>query len=67
MAPTKFSAGQRVSATRSSVAGAPAGFFHIISALPRDAGPQQYRVRGESEAFERIVAENRLEAVQLNE
>ena len=67
MAQTKFSAGQRVSATRSSVAGAPSGFFQIISALPRDSGPQQYRVRGESEAFERIVPENRLEAIALHD
>lgn len=64
MAQTKFSAGQRVSVTRGGGFGAPAGFFRIVSALPREAGPQQYRVRSDGETFERIVDEARLEAAQ---
>lgn len=63
MAPTKFSAGQRVSAARSSVVGAPAGSLSIVMALPRDSGPQRYRVRADGETFERVVDEARLEAV----
>ena len=62
MAQTKFSAGQRVLAARGGV-GAPAGHFQIVSVLPRGAGAQQYRVRGETESFERVIDEVRLEAV----
>ncbi|MBY0569477.1 MAG: hypothetical protein K2P70_19365 [Hyphomonadaceae bacterium] len=62
MAQTKFSAGQRVLAARGGV-GAPAGHFQIVSVLPRDAGAQRYRVRGETENFERVIDEVRLEAV----
>lgn len=62
MAQTKFSAGQRVSIARGGF-GSPSGLFNILVALPRDAGPQQYRVRGESETFDRIVDEARLEPV----
>jgi len=61
MAQTKFSAGQRVLAARGGV-GAPAGHFQIVSVLPRGAGAQQYRVRGETESFERVIDEVRLEA-----
>lgn len=61
MAQTKFSAGQRVLAARGGV-GAPAGHFQIVSVLPRGAGSQQYRVRGETESFERVIDEVRLEA-----
>jgi hypothetical protein len=61
MAQTKFSAGERVSATRFGGFGAPAGLFQIVSALPRDSGPQQYRVRAEGETFERVIDEARLE------
>jgi hypothetical protein len=37
--------------------------FRVVSPLPREAGPQQYRVRSEGEAFDRIVDEARLEVV----
>lgn len=63
MAQTKFSAGQRVSATRSGSYGSPQGAFQVVRALPRDAGPQRYRVRAAGETFERVVDESRLEAV----
>ena len=62
MAQTKFSAGQRVSVTRASF-GSPSGVFQILFVLPRDAGPQQYRVRADGENFERVIDEARLEAV----
>jgi hypothetical protein len=61
MARTKFSAGERVAVARGKI-GSPAGFVQVLVALPRDAGPQQYRVRGEGENFERVIDEARLEA-----
>lgn len=61
MAPTKFSAGERVSVARGKI-GSPAGFVEVLVALPRDSGPQQYRVRGDGENFERVIDEARLEA-----
>jgi hypothetical protein len=66
MAQTKFSAGQRVSATRTGAIGAPSGFFSVVTALPRDSGPQQYRVRADGETFERVIDEARLEAVRYD-
>jgi len=63
MALTKFSAGQRVRVTRTSTFGAPTGASQILVALPRDAGPQQYRLRADGETFDRVVEEGRLEAV----
>jgi hypothetical protein len=63
MAQTKFSAGERVSIARGGF-GVPPGTFRIVLALPREAGPQQYRVRSDGETFERVVDEARLEAVR---
>ena len=63
MAQPRFRAGQRVQVTRANGYGGPSGFCSIVTALPRDAGPQQYRVRGDEENFDRIVEEARLEAV----
>lgn len=63
MAQTKFSAGERVAITRAVGLSAPSSACHIITALPRDSGPQQYRVRSEAESFDRIIDEARLEAV----
>lgn len=60
MAQAKFSAGERVSVARLGIGG-PSGLFRIVGALPREGGPQQYRVRGETETFDRIVDEGRLE------
>ena len=61
MAQTKFSAGERVSVARLGAVGGASGMFRIVNALPRDSGPQQYRVRSEGETFDRIVDEARLE------
>ncbi len=62
MAQTKFSAGERVAITRAVGFSAPASACRIVAALPRESGPQQYRVRSESEGFDRIIDEARLEA-----
>jgi hypothetical protein len=41
----------------------PAGEFRIVAPLPAPgAGPQQYRVRSDTEQFDRIVDEPRLQA-----
>ena len=60
MARTKFGAGQRVVLTRAGMLSAPSGLYHIVSVLPRERGPQQYRVRSDGETFDRIVDEVRL-------
>jgi hypothetical protein len=65
MAQTKFSVGARLRVLRGGV-GAPAGNVRVVSALPKEAGPQQYRVRGDGETFERVVEEGRLEAVTFD-
>jgi hypothetical protein len=62
MAATKFSAGERALVARGGF-GLPSGAVQVLSALPRDAGPQQYRVRAEGESFERIIDEARLETI----
>ena len=63
MAQTKFSAGERVSITRAVGFSAQSAACHVITPLPRDSGPQQYRVRSEAESFDRIIDEARLESV----
>ncbi|MCL4714326.1 MAG: hypothetical protein KJZ75_05425 [Hyphomonadaceae bacterium] len=66
MARTKFSAGQRVSVVRSGAFSAPSGGYRVVSALPRERGPQQYRVRNDGETFDRVLDEARLEAVRYD-
>jgi hypothetical protein len=63
----KFAAGQRVAlvGARSFSTGAPRGVYRIVAALPKETGPQQYRVRSEGEAHDRVVDEVRLEAAPL--
>jgi hypothetical protein len=63
MAHTKFGAGQRVAIVRSGAFSAPSGSYRIVTALPLDRGPQQYRVRNDNEPYDRILDEARLEAV----
>jgi hypothetical protein len=67
MADVKFAAGQRVSlvGARSFSASAASGVYRVVSALPKETGPQQYRVRSDGETHDRIVDEVRLEAVAL--
>lgn len=62
MAQPKFGAGQRVSIVRSGAFSAPSGHYRVVQPLPRDRGPQQYRVRNEAENFDRVMDEVRLEA-----
>ncbi|MDI4663553.1 hypothetical protein K9U40_04255 [Xanthobacter autotrophicus] len=38
----------------------PSGRFRIIRELPPDRGEPSYRVKGESEAFERVARESEL-------
>jgi len=38
----------------------PAGRFRIVRELPPDRGEPSYRVKGESEAFERVARESEL-------
>jgi hypothetical protein len=64
MALTKFDAGQRVTIVRSGAFSAPSGSYRVVVALPREAGPQQYRVRNDTEMFDRIMDEARLEAIR---
>jgi hypothetical protein len=66
MAQPKFSAGQRVSVSRGNSFGSAGGFCSVVQPLPRDSGPQQYRVRGEGENFDRIIDEARLESVSYD-
>jgi len=63
MAHTKFGAGQRVAVVRASGFAAPTGTYRVVTALPRESGPQQYRVRNENETFDRVMDEIRLEAI----
>lgn len=63
MAQTKFSAGARLRVVRSAGFGSATGVVSVVTVLPRDAGPQQYRVRADGESFERVIDEARLEAV----
>jgi len=62
MAQTRFRAGDRVQVTR-AVFGGPNGICSVVSVVPREAGPQQYRVRSDGETFDRIIDEARLEAM----
>ena len=63
MAHTKFGAGQRVTIVSSGAFSAPSGSYRVIRALPRESGPQQYRVKNDVEMFDRILDEARLAAV----
>ncbi|HVK80524.1 MAG TPA: hypothetical protein VM915_07915 [Verrucomicrobiae bacterium] len=65
MAHTKFGAGQRVSIVRSGAFSAPSGTYRIVNAMPNEKGQQQYRVRNDAEAFDRIMDESRLERTEL--
>jgi hypothetical protein len=64
MGGTKFATGQRVAlvGARGFSAGAPRGVYRVVTVLPKDAGPQQYRVRSDGETHDRVVDEIRLEA-----
>lgn len=65
MTGAKFAAGQSVSlvGVRSFSAGAAPGLYRIVTALPKENGPRQYRVRSDGEMYDRIIDEVRLEAI----
>ncbi len=63
MARTKFAAGQRVALVGQRSFGTPRAVFRIVTALPTEAGPQQYRVRSDGEMHDRVIDEVRLEAL----
>jgi hypothetical protein len=63
MAHSKFGAGQRVSVTRSGALAAPSGAYTIVRALPQESGSRQYQVRSDTENFDRILDEARLELI----
>jgi hypothetical protein len=65
MAQVKFGAGERVSISRGGGFAAPGGSYRVVGALPREAGPQRYRIRNEGENFDRVVDESRLEVMNL--
>lgn len=67
MADVKFAAGQRVSliGARSFSASAPQGVYRVVVALPMEGSAQRYRVRNDGETHDRIVDEERLQAVSL--
>jgi hypothetical protein len=58
-----FCAGQRVAVVHARPPFAPGGTYKIIRAQPAEGGPIRYCIKSDSEAFERIVDEARLEAV----
>lgn len=60
MTRTKFGAGERVAVTGTGLFSAPAGAYRIVTALPLEGGAQRYRVRNESESFDRVMDEVRL-------
>ena len=62
MAQMKYRAGQRVSVLRGSGFTMPSGSYRVVGALPSGDGPQQYRIRNDSETFDRVIDESRLEA-----
>ena len=66
MAQTKFGPGQRVTITRSGAFSAPSGSYSVVHALPLERGSQQYRVRNDTEMFDRVLDEARLEAVNYD-
>lgn len=66
MARTKFATGQRVSMLGTRTPFSSSGMYRIVSVLPKENGPQQYRVRSDGETHDRVVDEVRLEAVSYD-
>jgi hypothetical protein len=64
MAIALLAAGQRVSVSGFGASAMP-GVFRIVRALPADGRPQQYRIKSDTESFERVVDASRLEAMAL--
>lgn len=54
---SQFQAGQTVEVVGSRASGTPGGRYRVICALPMTHGMVRYRVKGEKEAFERVIEE----------
>lgn len=57
-----FSAGQSVSVAVSKRYRHPEGAYRVISAMPNAGGQTLYRIKGDLEKFERVIAEIHLAA-----
>ncbi|MCM5553968.1 hypothetical protein [Pleomorphomonas sp. NRK KF1] len=58
-----FHVGDAVLLRRSYLHAAAAGVYHVTATLPPSDGQFQYRVRNEDERHERVVTQDRMEAV----
>ncbi|MCM5557314.1 hypothetical protein [Pleomorphomonas sp. JP5] len=58
-----FHVGDAVNVRRSYLHAAATGVYHVVATLPPSEGQFQYRVRSEAERYERVVSQDRLEAV----
>jgi hypothetical protein len=64
----KFEVGQTVFVTSpSKLNAAPKGRYKIVAAFPSGDGPVRYRVKGDLEAFERVVDEGQLGPEEIDE
>lgn len=57
-----FHVGDSVLVRRSFLHAAANGVYHVVATLPPSEGQFQYRVRNDEERYERVVAQDRLEA-----
>lgn len=60
---TKFRPGQHVMVRTTAAFAGRSGVYTIIKALPREGGPQQYRIKCVDEVFDRVHHESGLEAI----
>lgn len=63
MALPTFVVGQRVSVSEMGRLTAPRGLYNIVRALPASPGPALYRIKSDTESFERIIDGGRLTAI----
>jgi len=63
MALPAFAPGQRVSVSPTGRLSAPEGSYNIVRVLPAAPGPTQYRIKSDTEPFDRIIDEGRLAAI----
>jgi hypothetical protein len=60
-----FHVGDAVVLRRSYLHAAAAGIYHVTATLPPSEGQFQYRVRNDEERYERVVSQDRMEAVAM--
>lgn len=56
-----YQPGQTVFVPFSRISGTPSGRYRIVRALPSGGGAVRYRVKGETEACERVIDERVME------